>query len=520
MTENLSAALASERTEAPRPLTWRQWAIVGAAFFIVAAIGNRLLPIPDLNDFSALGRICLLMQEKGLRYCVNGNWGFAHPLLVFVFWKLFGNLLWAERLIAVIFGAGLLIVQERLMRTAFPVISPRARMVGLLFVICSSDMLELLLSIHLDIIPVTLTALAVLLLWKSRPSSYLFAGFVAGAACWFRFHFSVIALLFLVLLFFINRNDWKTSRVWLATGGLVIALLVPSAVARVALDSRPPSNSTTVIAEFAQKSATTVSYEMNFDRLTIGDITSGVDWSSIIGAHLREMLGRPLLVLAIFIVAAQLFSFLRRRPDSGLDQISVAAFYLVSIVPFIFLRGFTLRLEAALLVLIAPYFIFVFASQREAICRGLVAAIVCLALAALPTYLVTQNLRNGLFRRIDSEVRSVIPDEVASRSPDTVLSGVAIYYNRTNDLWLWNPAVIGGWPVRERALRESFGVVDLNRLDPCRLPQSVRYLVLNRTPSYDYERFDPQRIASLGKVHEMPDVVVVELAARPNCAAP
>ena len=499
-----------------QPLRTLHWAIITACFVLVILLINILLPIPDLNDFTGLAQICLLIKEKGLRYCVNPNWGFAHPLVIYLSAKLLGNLLAAQRLVGAAFGFLFLVVQERLMRTLFPVPSARTRTIVLLAMLIGSGMFEMLLSLHLDIIPATLTASAVALLWSKRESSYLLAGFTVGCGSWFRFHYAGIAILFLLLLLVYNPHRLRKQRFGLALIGSAGALIVPGLFAKLALGTPPPSNGMMVLAEFLDKAAWTVRYELAFENSSMHELLANVDWGAVISRHFSQMLPRPLLVLIVLILAIHLGTSLRKGryfSNPGL----VAAFYAASILPLIFLRGFTLRMEATLLLLCAPYLAWLFVERASYLVRGLIVAIVCFNALSINGYISILNLRTAYFDTLDAELRSALPKEVSLHSPQKVFSGIDTLYNSTDSLWLWNPAAFGGWPVRDLGIRETFGVVDLNQLDVCTYPPDIEYLVLRKFPAYDFEAYNARKVKELGKVQSLPDMYVVELDRR-TCA--
>ena len=149
--------------------------------FLGLIVLNCALPFPDTADFRGVGTICKLM-DTDIRYCVNNNWGFAHPLACWLLTKLTGDLFVSQRLLNALFTMLYILFLTRMVRYAYGALSLRSVGVILLF-ICSPWMVEAAISTHLDIIPITLIFAAVTLIMQ--PGG-LTACAAAGVLAFFR----------------------------------------------------------------------------------------------------------------------------------------------------------------------------------------------------------------------------------------------------------------------------------------------------------------------------------------------
>ena len=84
----------------------RRWRLLTGVICLALPCGliavNCFLPFPDIVDFFGLGELCLLM-DADIKYCVNNNWGFAHPLSCWLLTKITGDLLISQRILNSLF---------------------------------------------------------------------------------------------------------------------------------------------------------------------------------------------------------------------------------------------------------------------------------------------------------------------------------------------------------------------------------------------------------------------------------
>lgn len=486
-------------------------AVAILALLAAAGLANRVLPEPDIVDFRGLTRICLLMERRGWQHCVNHNWGFAVPLTTYLAAKLTGDLLIGQRIVSALFALLALVLAERVMTRVLGVRNSPAKGFVLVWMALSPWMLEALVSVHLDVAAVACVLAAILLLSSSRLAAHALGGLFAAMALWFRFHFLFPALLYVPLVAVYRRGDRGLARGAVAAVGVLLGLLVPALLGRVVMGTPGVSNAKQAImsdcvyaisspgprlAEFRDVVPYSADFHDRLGRLSWGRLLRGVPWPGVVRRMIRNCLS-PLFML--FLTALTVHALTRHphaagerpdaegRTDSQLARrwdcpiVQLGAFILVSLLPFLFLRGHTLRLEATFLLLAFPLFAALLSDRQDRVLPGLLLALFLLSISGNRQVLAGYRQRAEEVSGYAREIRSVIPERTLREHPERVYS-VVEFYNPFNRWRTCSPLLPGGFGLLSSAMCEEFGVIDPGRTPDTRLYESIEYVILPGQP--------------------------------------
>ncbi len=512
------------------PGSWKRWVLVLGALIVAAATVNLLMPIPDINDFRGLGMNCLLMERKGLRYCVNGNWGFANPLLCYLLTRVTGNLLVSQRTLTFMGAVLTLVFADRTMQRLFNVGAP-VRTAFLLAMIGTPWMMEGLASTHMDILPIALTLAGLSMLRSTRWASCFLAGLLVSAASWFRFHFAAYAILYLVLMYFQQSKGRRLAVTAYAAAGVAAGMAVPMVLSELAFGVASVSNQKLIVAILMKEFAYTVPYQASLASMPLDTIVSHVNWVRLVFKRLFFAMRWTTFVLACVLFAVHCWQVRPQQPATGQGTplwrrlwncatgeltVRYVLYILASVALFLILRDFTVRLEAALFLVGFPWLAGIYSRRPRSLEAGLVAAIIVVAWTHTPDTLFNYLKMTQRFNDIDCQVRSVVPAEVALNSPEKVIDGFTDYPNRHDRYWLWNPVVIGGWMAGWKPFRQEFGTLDLGHPQLARDFPRVEYLLLASDPlsHFDFEQYAPSLVTSGRRYAEFKDVVIVETGGK------
>ena len=447
---------------------------------------NYALPFPDINDFRGLGAICRLM-DTDIRYCVNNNWGFAHPLSCWLLTKLTGDLFISQRLLNALFISLYILLLIRMVRYAYGGLSLRI-VACLLVFICSPWMVDAAVSTHLDIIPITLVFAAVsLILQRGGIAAYAAAGLMAGSAYWFRFHFLLRALLLPLLVYIIGKERYKGVQSVLATAaGVLVAISVPHLLSLLAYGVFSVSNGRFIVAEAL--GAIDWSYEsaVKVSHLRIIDLFRSFNVKKFIlayGYHFITSGLFPLLFITGFALKDYWYESGKRinvfftGSDTHRRMILFSVMAGIAILPFTLLRGFTYRLEAAFVLCAIPMVVGMVSGQSRKTARIVfILVFFCIVLQQVRYWPGFQAHKRDVLatERIISEK---IPRDALANRPDNIICCVE-YYNPYNKYKLCNMVVCGGWGVRFKPMIERYGLLNLLHPFENKTYAMAEYLIL------------------------------------------
>ena len=465
------------------------WILVLGTFGLVALGINLLLPIPDIDDFGPLALMCVMIERHGLRYCVNDNWGFALVLLCFALTKVTGGLLSAQRMIGAAAGLASVVGAELVMRDVVGLRSRRVRLLALLALIVNGWMLELLVSVHLDVVPAALALWSFWLIGKSKMRWHFLGGALVAMGYWFRFH--VIALAVFYPLLVLQSGPKRRGNSLAAAAGVALSVAISCCVCYAATGALMVSNQTAIIAANIPSFNWSTDYQLALQKETLGSVVWQVNWLKVTVGRMLEALDRPAFALLIFILLLEAGAAYRHRNmsdarrnevrhDSGLRQaLLIGIAVLAAFAPLLLIRGLTLRFEATISLLLLPV-CAAFGLKHRGFHAGILAACLLLCIGGVPGRLYDYYRLAARMRQLDAAVSKAISDDVLRNHPEQVLCMIDNFGNRHNPWWLWNPLMGGGWPMRTSWLRTEFGI--LRPADAGRLhhPGTYRYVVFER----------------------------------------
>jgi hypothetical protein len=508
----------SDSATGQQRLGWTAWTLVLASFLSIAALLNYLAPVPDTSDFAGLGSICLLMARRGLRYCVNVNWGFAHPLSCFLVTQWTGNLLVAQRLLALAGAALFLVAAERVMRTVFDVQSRYLRTAFLLAIVASPWMAEAIISLHLDVVPIALASTAIGFLSARGDRTLAAAGLLVAAGSWFRFHASPLAWLYPLLVWACSAAGARNRRALFALCGVVVGIAVPALLAYSFFGVFSVNNQKSVFAAMHSSFQWNVAYQMSIEHMNYAELIRRIDWLMLLRVRLMAVLDRPGLLLLFATVAAVLITVVqtgKRALGKNIVPIAVAVYLLLSVLPFVPLRGLPFRLEMLLVLPCFPFLAWAFQSSGRRVAEGLVLGFLVLSVANLPAQIYRFAHMGATFRKLDRDVRHALAEAGAGPrvSPDRVLSTIEFqssvgdwlrYGNRADRYWLWSPAINYGWEATSGWLRNEFSVAPASDLLSNGTYQQFSYVLLERNRDLPWAGYDPALLEK-GKTYPIGD---------------
>jgi hypothetical protein len=442
---------------------------IGLTAFLGLIAVNYALPFPDINDFRGLGALCRLM-DTDIRYCVNDNWGFAHPLSCWLLTKLTGDLFISQRLLNALFVSLYILLLIRMVRYAYGGLSHRS--VGCILLFISSPwLIDAAVSTHLDIIPITLVfAAGSVIFQRSGIAACAAAGLMAGGAYWFRFHFLFMALLLPLLAGIAGKERHTGFRDALATAaGVLVAISLPHLVCLLAYGVFSISNGRFVLAEAL--GAVDWSYEstVKVSHLRTIDLFRSFNAKRFIlayGFHFITSGLFPLLFIAAIAVkehynkTGRTIKAFFTGSGAHRQMILFALVAGIAIIPFTLVRGFTYRLEAAFVLCAIPMVIGMLSVQSRKTAR-IVFILALFGIAVQQTRFWPEfqaHKRNVV--AIERIISQKIPRDVLANRPDNIICCVE-YYNPYNKYKLCNMVVCGGWGVRFKPMIERFGLLDL-----------------------------------------------------------
>ncbi len=501
-------------------LSHRAWLVVLGVFVAWVALLNWLLPLPDVNDFADLGRLCLLMDRQGWLLCVNENWGFAQSLSCWLLTKVTGNLLISQRLLCALGGVLAIISAERLMRVVLAVQSSRVRCWTLIGLIVNPYMVTALLSAHLDIIPIAFCLLGLSMLTSPVPWKHAVAGLLLAMTYWFRFHFVLIPLLYPALVVIVHCSDRPWRKAGWAVCGSAAAVAVSMALCYAAHGVPSLSNQKAVFAFLTEDFSWAVDYQLALEHRSYDEILPHVRWNRAFQQLIGQLWSQPpVLLLFVMLALHSIQSIIwRKKRDEARERTSsqrapwhlLLLCILAAILPFAYLRGLVDRVPLAFVLLAFPLVAAQVRWPWKRLWGQLTVAFVVCCLVPLPSYLAELQDTAKAYDLRFKKIAASMPRGVAA---ERVYCG-AWFPNRGDKYWNWSPVVSSGWPARNRAMQQEFGLLDLPKTDDSDMFRDFDFLILCSKPTSDVTTFDPgvlglgdvTRVGSLQLVAKLPAV--------------
>lgn len=459
-------------------------------YILVLIVINNILKFPDINDFMGLSQICLLMEDN-IKYCVNNNWGFAHPLVNYLLTKITGNLLISQRIISGLFTLFALIVSKKIMKYVLPIKSKLAKLFILLFFIMSPWYIAAIVSVHLDIVAITFILLGILLLNVRRPIFFLLSGMLVSMSYWFRFHFLIYVILYPVVVYLFNLDARGGRKLVLCVLGVMVGILTPHILCFNSYGIISISNQKIFLAQLAGIYEWSLEFAKKLAEMSYSDIIGKISLTKSIIRFGSALADIRIILLLVFYFAFIIECFLKVNENTKYKwkkkwsntkyfKLLILIIYMfLSVLPFVYLRGYTLRLWSALIIVSLPICAYItFASKRVHYYIIMFLFVVSSLWTSYNQFICFGN-KNKHFEKISYAIEKVIPLKELRLNYNKILM-VAEFYNKYNKYLNFNPAVIGGWPAHFKPLNEKLGQIDIYNLFQAKTYEKFNYIVLSK----------------------------------------
>lgn len=355
-------------------------------------------------------------------------------------------------------------------------------------------MLEIVLSVHLDIIPITLIFAAVsLVLMQKKPFTFLIAGFVAGAAYWFRFHFLTYAILFPVLTYFLTKHGKSNIQaVVFASIGSAISIIFPQLLCMAAYGVFSISNEKFVLAYALGIVDWTYESALKLETLNTIDLFRNFDIKIYVlkyGYHFIKSGLFPIIIIFLIFICEyfkknkneklSIFDFSNKHGQLLL----LACYAFFTFVPFTLVRGFTYRLEAAFVFWIIPVILWLLTNSSKRVMQITVVVLLIGIIYQQKTFWDAFAVNKATIVTVANDVSGKIPISILKNEPERVICCVD-YYNPYNKYRLCNPMVFAGWGVRFEPFIEKFGFLNMTKPFNNEIYSKAKYLALPSNPIY------------------------------------
>ena len=453
---------------------------------------NILLPFPDNNDFYELSRICLLM-DSNVKYCVNNNWGFAHPLSCWLLTKETGNLLVAQRLVNATFMFVFLFVFLKLC-SHFEITFKKLNLITIILLLLSPWVIDIIVSAHIDIAPITLVFSGLLLMIMcKRPFLILLAGAIVGSSYWFRFHFLSFALLFPVLVLFIKKDKLTYLGMFIFSAiGVAVSISIPHILCKYSYGVFSISNEKFVMAQALGVADWSYGFAQKLDSLTIHGMLKRFDYKLFVLKYVYHFLKSGIFPFLI-IFGIVIFDYIKKCRIKGIFYFTdnskhfqillIVTYALIAVVPFTILRGFTYRLEAAFIFFLFLLILWATASIGKKKFRIITIILLLMVIYQQAVYGKQFIANRSILIHNSKLITANIPLSILQKEPQSVICCVD-FYNPYNKYLLCNPMVFAGWGVRFKPFTENFGLLDLSNPFENAIYTNAQYIVVPSNPEY------------------------------------
>lgn len=475
--------------------TYSRWWYRGL-FLALIALYNWIFSFSTSNDFPGLGMNCLLIEQYGLKYAVNTNWGFAHPGLSYLLTKATGQLLWSQRLLTGLASVCSLFLLEKVVFRQLHI--PRDKYSVVVFALFLSSYLymEMILSPHMDIIPATILLWALSRLDVLTIRQAVVVGFAVGTSYWFRFHYLIPTLLFPALVFFYHREK-RGALALLTLAGVFGALAVPALLAKAAFGVWSISNQKALLGEMIYGEIWSCDFQFALQGIPYRQLWRDFSFLDSFRRFAADFtyhseLFLPIFALITFLFVGRLLPW-DKKPlnDDSAKAALVLIFLTLCILPLVFIRTATTRLMALFLI---PAFPFLWVMLRRHI-RVYASFIFILLLTLL--WRNFSQFSNALKEQAKLKedvalVEKYAGREMMRRNPELIYASRDFFnpYFRYN---IVSPVLTYAWPCRYEPFREKFGAVLIQELADPALCHPFEYLIFTHKPSdkvFEFSRED------------------------------
>ncbi len=473
-----------------------------------------------------LSRICLMMEDS-LLSCANTNWGFAHPLLNFILTKITGNLLISQRILSALFTMGAFFLCERIMRTLFQLKNRMIMTVTLVAMALSPWTSESILSVHLDIASVFFVLAGLLMMNSPDRGRLVLAGFLITISAWFRFHYLIFILLFPLLVYAIHARHRGFQKAGYTLIGIIPGLLIPYILNYAAYGHWFISNHKMILALSGGILKLTNNFAPQLENMSYSQMASLISWPLYLSQRWEMLIETrvmlPLIVMGISYAVILLWNgrAMTGEAEKKTDSLSILntveyngflifMYLMLSVFPFVLIRGLTFRLESAFFIPFIPIMALMLESRMTR--RYYIVILIYLMVnwgQMTMESIEKKHDHSRVQERIAREVERVIPPEIRKLYSHEILNGMEVY-NRENPYLLFSPVVTGGWMVHSRPLADHFGRVDLETLHHNYNYKRYRYIILAKRPSFSFWQYDTELLSKGTMVAETKNMYILQ----------
>jgi len=457
-------------------------------YILIFIIINNTLTFPDINDFLGLSQICVLMQDN-LKYCVNNGWGFAHPLINYLLTQITGNLLISQRIISGFFTLCALVISKKIMEHVLPIENKLARLYILLFFATTPWYIASIVSVHLDIAAITFILLGILLLNIRKPVFFFWSGMLISISYWFRFHFLIYVMLYPAVVYLFHLDNQGRRKFIFCVLGVMVGILIPHILCFSIYGVTNIWNQKLVLGRWAGIFDISLESVRRLEAMSYSDIIKRIPLTSSFirfGSTLADL--RVILLLIfyfVFIVEYFLkvkenikYKVQKKWSSTKYFRLLILILYmLLSVLPFVYVRGSTLRLWSALFIVSLPICAYIAFTSKRVHYYIIVFLFVISSLWVSRNQFIYFYFKNKYFEELSHTIEKVIPSEELSSNYNKILM-VTEFYNKYNKYLGFSPVVMGGWPAHFKPLNEKLGQVDIFHLFQAKTYEKFNYIVL------------------------------------------
>jgi hypothetical protein len=502
------------------------WFISLSMYGALVLMVNFVARFPDINDFIGLSRICLFMEDN-LIHCANNNWGFANPLLNYLLTTITGNLLLSQRIIAAFFTLSALVLCERIISSTLCIKDRTNKAFVLGFMAISPWAIESMLSVHLDIASITFVLCGILMASCQKKSWLILSGLFVSMSYWFRFHFLIYTLLYPIFVYGMNIRRDGLKKGLLSLVGLSAGILLPHVLSYLAYGAWSFTNQKMIFANAAGILDWSNGFARQLELMTYSDIIGSISWAQYCKIFLKDLL-EPMRIFPFLFVCSSFFLITIYKVfwvdnqkkkvlwgawvDTSEFKILVMILYIItSTLPFIFIRGLTLRLESALFITGIPVFAFIIDSQKTRRFFILLILFLFINWSFFSAHRIADKLyKQNLLARITDDIERAIPAETRKKHYNKILAGLEVY-NRQNPYLSFSPEIMGGWLAHFPPLIQKFGQVEFMTLHLNRNYEKFKYIILAKHPQFVFWQYDQELLSKGVVLKETDDLIILEI---------
>lgn len=406
-------------------------------------------------------------MDENMKYCVNNNLGFMNPLLNYIMTKITGNLLISQRILNGVFAFCTVLFFLIILHKYGKLNNGKIILLFSIAFLLNPWFIQTVISVHMDIAGIMFLFAGLYLLDTEKPLLIFLSGILTAMSYWFRFHFLLLAVLFPLLVWFVHRrkNGFKSAK--LSALGTMPIISLPFILTYLFYGTFSISNQKSVICfNLLRRYDPSIESYLKLDNMNLASILSQVKWLNVFILRIQQQ--KIIIWVFLFLLFGLLLWFIIRTKkndhfktfnnDNFLGYLIPYSIYILTgFYPFIYIRGFTLRIEA-IIVLPIVMLLGILIQRARSFCWTAIFSL-CLIFCGISGIQYIQVLHNRNVSQLARQkiVLNAIPSNSLKEHPERILNTTG-FYNPYNPYLICSPVIYGGWPVGFRPFRERFGL--------------------------------------------------------------